>query len=346
MAGNIYPYNINQTLNWKVRNFPDDVYSFTASDYLTTLMSILLGNTGTGQLSTVQISSKINQQYLEFSDLDDILGNLLKAPRLPSETYSTNSNPFTDQIPVSYWYDIIEKDASYRSRLNGIASALMLGATKFGLQKIAEATSNSKIKVVEVWNTPTVVSGGVTIISGTSIATRGFGANEIVLIPQLLPDVPYDNNIKAAIFQTAEQIKPINSVITIASGQTSFIQAPYLPNGTTSGTYSVASGNSTYFYLNRGVIGNKINIPTYVNNNTDQTVVGRYWLRNNQLTQAPYFAHLQTQEEIIDVTQNISNVTITTTTTQQGYSPPTATSTTSLLASPILRITSTVYGAT
>lgn len=49
MAGNVFPISLNQTLLWKVRNFPDNIYNFDSIDNLTILMSILLGDAGVGQ---------------------------------------------------------------------------------------------------------------------------------------------------------------------------------------------------------------------------------------------------------------------------------------------------------
>ena len=68
-TGNSLPLNINQTLSWKTRNFPDNVYDLNPSDLLTTLMGVLLGNAGTGQLGASQVAAKLTQQYLQFSDL-------------------------------------------------------------------------------------------------------------------------------------------------------------------------------------------------------------------------------------------------------------------------------------
>ena len=346
MPGNIFPFHLNQTLNWKVRNFPDNVYNFNPTDYLTTLMSVLLGNTGVGQLSTVQTSSRLNQQFMEFSDLDNIMGMLLNTPRLPSEIYTLNVNPFTDQITTSGWTDIISKDASYRSRLDSTAAAYTRGATSFGLQRTAEAASGLKFRVIEVWNT--TLNG--TTISGTNIQTRGFGNNEVVFQPLVLPDIGFDNNSKSAVVQSLKNLKTVGSNFTIASGISNFVQLPYSSTGigtaTTSGNYTVlSSGVSEYFHMERTVTGNQINIPTYVNNTNDQTILSRYWLRNNQTTQAPYFAHLQTQETEINVTQNISAVNVSITTTANGYTPPPVVSTTNILSNPILKVTSTVYGS-
>ena len=101
MAGNTFPVNLHSTFSEKVRNFPDDIYNFNDGDNLTTLMKILLGNSGTGQLRNLQIAAKISQQYLEYSNLDYILGQILNVQRISPEIYSFATNPFIDQLTDS-----------------------------------------------------------------------------------------------------------------------------------------------------------------------------------------------------------------------------------------------------
>lgn len=345
MAGNTYPINLNQGLSWKVRNFPSDVYNFDSADNTTTLMSILLENTGTGQLNLAQTAARLNQQNMEFSDLDNILGQLLGISRLTSEIYSGTFNPFTDQIPLSQWDDVLSKDASYRERLDGVAASYLRGATPIGFQMASEATASIPFRVVEVWRTPTVVVSGVTLVSGTNIPTRGFGQNEIILFPLNLPDQPLTKVSRTGVYNTLRNLKTVGSIVTLTSGVAAFTKLPYIPvSGTyvTSGTYSILNGNSQYFYLDRQVLGTNLTPPSYVNTNSDSTIRGRYWLQNNQPATAPYFAHLLAQESVIDVTQNIFTVNITPISTA---GQPATYSATTMLANPILNITSTVYGA-
>ena len=54
MSGNLFSISPHSTLAAKVANFPENVYNFNQGDYLTTLMTILLGNSGTGQLKNIQ----------------------------------------------------------------------------------------------------------------------------------------------------------------------------------------------------------------------------------------------------------------------------------------------------
>jgi hypothetical protein len=345
MSSNIYPLNVTQGLSWRTRNFPEDVYDFAPSDFITELMDILVGNAGTGQLFMAQTAARLNQENMEFFDLDNIIGALLQTPRYPSEIYSTNHNPFIDQITISGWTDVLYKDSSYRERLIGVAAALTRGATPFGIQMVSDAVSGLKSRVIEVWNEQTVTVSGVTTISGTSIATRGFGQNEVVIRPRTLPDISYTTTTRNAILDSARNLKTTGSVVSVASGVVGYTQAPYVASGNTyvtNGTYSVLSGTGQFFFFDREVLGNGLNPPSYVNSNSDATIKGRYWLKNNAPTSAPQFAHLTTQESVINVTQNITTVNVTPLST--AGQPPTY-STTTMLTTPVLDITSTVYGA-
>jgi len=378
MAGNISAVNLYQTLLWKVRNFPDNVYAFRPEDNLTTLMSVLLDGPGVGQLSSVQTAARINQLYLEFSDIDRVLGILTGLSRASTEIYSLNTNPFIDQLTTSGWLDVYSKDSTFKGRMDSAMSARTKGATPFGVRALAESTLGTRVSFTEGFNIPTdtvssnytvsvsgntittlasgtvIVSGTITTVSGfiptvvngvvtsgyvgytTAAVTRNFGHNELVFTPYLLPDVPVDNNILKSLAATLQTLIPAESIVTVnkPSAVNPYEQIPAI----------VISGNSQFFFFDRQVLANNINIPANINSTQGTTVVanGRYWLQNNQTVPAAYFAHLQTQEDIINVTQNISTVSVTPISTAGNPAPY---STSSMLGVGTLNITSTVYGA-
>ncbi len=326
----VYPLNIPQTLPWKVRNFPDNVYNFNPTDNLTQFMGILLGPAGTGQIDRIYTSARINQENLEFSDLDNILGSLLNTRRLVKEMYSITNNPFTDQISIANWEEVISKDSAYRERLNGVSSAILQGATPLGLRNIANSTNSLENKIVEVWN---VTTSGTTI-SGTTYNTRGFGVNETVIIPAVPSDLIFDNDLQRDTLQSLYNLKPAGNIITIASGIN-----PY-----NSASYTVTSGNSEFFYLNRQVIANGVNTPTSVTNTSNTTVNSRYYLKNGVSVPAPHFAHLLTEESSTDLTSNISTVEVIPLSSLSSTGELPGYSTNLPLGNPSLPITATVYG--
>lgn len=324
--GNSYPININQTLLWKTRNFSDTVYNFDPLDNLTTLMSILLGNSGTGQLSSVQSAAKITQQYLTYSDLENTIGQLLNAPRLPNEIYNSNVNPFTDQLTISQWQDVYIKDSNYRERLIGMIAALLKGGNPLGIQAMSEAVYQNPVQVVENW---TSASG----VMATNNWSRGLGPNEVVIIPTGPVSIPVASGIRNGALKAVESLAPVSAIITQVSG---------VVDNFTPLTYTSISGNSEFFYLTQTVTANNVNIPSYVLGSTDPTVTSRYWLTNNQAQQAPYFAYLQSQESLIDLTNNISIVNVTPYANGQAL---VVSGTTTPLGNRNLSVTSTFFGA-
>jgi hypothetical protein len=326
----VYPLNLPQTLPWKVRNFPDDVYNFNPTDNLTQLMNILLGTAGTGQIDQIFTAARINQENLEFSDLDNILGLLLNTRRLVTEMYSAVSNPFTDQLSIENWEDVISKDSAYRERLNGVSSSYLQGATPIGLRNIANATNSLENKIVEVWN---VTTSGVTI-SGTNYQTRGFGVNETLIIPLVPGDLSFNNDLQRDTLQSLYNLKPVGNIVTIASGIN-----PYTNLG-----YTVTSGNSEFFYLNRQILANGINTPFTIINTSNNTVNSRYFLKNNINVNAPQFAHLLTEESTTDVTLNISSVTVTPLSSLSSTGELPGYNTTLPIGKPSLPVTATCYG--
>ena len=327
MPTNSFPYSLAQTLLWKVRNFPDEVYSFTPENNLTTLMSVLLGGAGTGQFATAQTAARINQQHLEFSDLDTILGFLLNVSRNSNEVYTKPINPFTDQLQLADWKEVWAKDSNFRERLVGIIAGLLRGATLLGVQTLAEAVLQTKVRVVENWTT---ASGSMLSLN----YSRGFGPNEIILIPVAPSGLTPTLNDRSNLLNTTGKIIPTGAVTTVISGAVNnYVAIPF----------TSISGSSTFFYYQRNVTATKYSPPSNVLYAPDNTVASRYWLQNNQSVQAPYFAHLQTQETIIDLTANVTTVRANRLT---GINNIASTNETTLpIGSSKTRVTSTIYGA-
>lgn len=326
----VYSLNLPQGLPWKVRNFPDNVYNFNPLDNLTKIMSVLLGSAGTGQLDKIYTAARINQENLEFSDLDNILGVLLNARRLVSEMYNGVGNPFTDQLSITNWEDVISKDSAYRERLNGISSSYVQGATPIGLRNVVDSTNSLENRVIEVWN---ITTSGLTI-SGTNYKIRGFNSNETVIVPMVPQDLSFNNDLQRDTLQSLYNLKPTGNIVTIASGIN-----PY-----NSISYTVISGNSEFFYLNRQVIANGISIPSVAYNTSNTALSSRYFLKNNVSIEAPQFAHLLAEESITDLTANISTVAVIPLSSVSATQELPGYNTTLPIGNPSLPITSTVYG--
>jgi len=320
MAGNNFPVQLHSTFFKKVSNFPVDIYNFNDGDNLTTLMQILLGNSGTGQLRNIQTAARITQEILEFSDLDQILGTLLNVSRVSSEVYSFPTNPFIDQLQNTQWQEIARKDARYRERLLGAAEAFQMGSNLWGILTLAEALSGVKFYLTESWRSPGY---------GRSSLNQG---QEIVLIPLIdNAGVFVWSQAKARyILQAIHMLVPSNFIVSFGTPKTILTNVP-LSNVAVNG--NEPSGYSEYFYLQPTVTAtatfNPAIIPVGANT--------RYWLVNGQNIIAPYFAHLQSEEIVIDVTGSITSVSSTDT---AGIGAPSDS-----VALPSLQITSTLYGA-
>jgi len=328
MAGNIFSISPHSTLASKVLNFPETVYNFNEGDYLTTLMTILLGNSGTGQLKNIQTVARLGQETIEFDNLDNILGQIFNMKRLSSEIYSFATNPFIDQLQQIQWQEIVRKDANYRERLLGAAEAYQTGATLWAILTLCEASCGIRFYAVEGWRTKGYGRSGVN------------SDQEIVLLP--ISDgsfFTWDQGKAQAILQVIQSIIPSNFIISFGPVQNTLNQIP-LTSVAISGmdmngnpTTMEPAGYSEYFYLQPSVTANNIVTPI----NIPIGASTRYWLMNGMPINAPYFAHLQTQEISIDATGNIANVTST---DNNGINGPGQS-----VAQPTLQVTSTMYGA-
>ena len=314
MPANLLPVSLHNTFIQKVRNFPDDVYNFNDNDNLTTLMKILLGNSGTGQLNNLQMVARLGQQTLEFSNLDNILGTILEVQRTSPEIYSFATNPFIDQLTATQWQEVAEKDASYRETLLGAAEAFQMGATVWGILTLCQALTGIKFYAVETWRTPGYGRSGINT------------QEEIVLIPLLDNSgiFTWNQSDAHAILSTAQIMIPTNFVISFGKPIQTFTQVPLSDVAT-------ASGYSVNFFLQPSVQTAQINPPA----NPKPGTYTRYWLKNNSSSTAPFFAHLLTQEKSIDQTGNITFCS----STDPSVNPSNS------IANPSLSVTATMYGA-
>jgi len=280
---------------------------------------MLLGNSGTGQLKNIQTVARLGQEIIEYSNLDNILGQILGISRISSEIYSFATNPFIDQLLNTQWEEVALKDAKYRERLLGAAEAFQTGATLWAILTLCEALTSVKFYAVESWRTPGYGRSGVN------------SGQEIVLIP-LVDNSFYtwDQSKAQAILKAITTILPSQFVVSFGT--------PYKTLNPVALTATVVSGStpsgySEYFYLQPTVTANNIYTPGTIPAGA-QT---RYWLQKNQKSVAPYFSHLQTEELVIDLTGNIVNVTST---DNNGSGAPS-----NSVALSTLQVTATLYGA-
>lgn len=292
MATYTFPIDINQTLDWKVRNFPDDIYYFNPGDHLTNLMETLLGGSGTGQLSTLQTTARINEQLygMEYSDLDAILGTLLTVSRTSEEQYdSTIINPFLQQITVEDWKGIIGSDGSYRGRLREALIAVNRGATVLGMKQMAEAISGVPCDIVENWK------------------STAYSRFEYPSPYEFVVLLKYSNNgqnivdpeIKSLIYTVLNHLKPVGTICTVYP---TWQDPNYLEV-----TPRTSQADSEWFELERTVIAPTIP-PAPPNSNP--VISSRYWLIPGQPVPAPQFSHMRTQEASINMTNTVASIQI------------------------------------
>lgn len=293
MASYTFPIDFHQTLSWKVRNFPDEVYNFNPGDHLTNLMSALLGDSGTGQLASLQTTARINEQIdgMEFSDLDSILGTLLSTTRLSDEQYESAINPFLQQLPISTWQNVTASDASYRERLKAALQAVDRGATCLGMTQMAEAISGVPCDVIETWKVPSV----------TRFPTAS--QYEFVIYPKLASDSSaFSPEVRGMIYTVLQHLKPVGTIVTVSTG----VVVQELVSTRT----GVAS--SEWFEFQRQVLAPVVQPCVFYLAGTtslqDPITSSRYWLNPGALSTAPNFAHMRSQEVEINMTNMVAKV--------------------------------------
>lgn len=318
----VFPYTLPQTLEWKVRNFPDNIYNFNPGDHLTNLMTVLLGDAGTGQLGRVQTSAQINETLygMEFGDIDSIMGALLSIQRYSFEGVFAQaiSNPFLEQLNWVEWDTVDGGDTNFRERVILILQALGLGATPQGISLLCEGITGCPCDVVESWQNPNFsrfpVSGGVAEFQ-----------NEFVVIPRVNSlqntrrvfasesGVYFSKEIQSAAYVALQRFKPEQSIASVApqvSGSPAYTGE--LPNFVLSDVQiPVRQGFSDFemFEFTRVVTGPaSLSVPPV--DSQLPIINSRYWLSstNPSTTLAPTFAHHRRQECSLDMTNSVSKV--------------------------------------
>jgi hypothetical protein len=132
------------------------------------------------------------------------------------------------------------------------------------------------------------------------------------------------------LIKVVQRLIPTNFIISVGTPivQLSQISIVYTnQNGTTN-----ANNLSENFYLTKTVSASNLSTPGTLESGLET----RYWLRNRSTQVAPIFAHLQTQEMILDLTGSIASTSVT------GSEDNTSEDS---IALPTVTITSTVYGS-
>ena len=265
MSANIFSLIIDQVLSTKTDNFPDSIYNIGPQNHITILLNTLLGDAGTGQLNKVQTTALNTQDLngIEFSDLDNIPGFLIGAPRLPNEQYNFLNNPFTQQLTKNDLNLIATADSHYRERLSLMLTAINNGATILGLTLLAEAMLGTQVRITEVWKS--MYSGGNYVYTSPSSSpnlntnsktkiSSMFNTNsisEFLIIPK--GETNFDQNLISSLMQTMEFLKPSNSIATFYPASYTYNNVSYdntsntvnFPNGYTarpSDLYSQVTG--------------------------------------------------------------------------------------------------------
>ena len=253
MSANVFPINIDQNFLNKVQNFPEEVYSFNETNNLYALMNTLLGDSGAGQLTKLQTTAFNTQDLrgIEFTDLDQTIGFLTGIARKPSENYSSNINPFGQQLNRQTWDSVYSDDSEYRERLSLLLTAINNGATVLGLTLIAEAALGVPVRIIEKWKSSfsggsyIYLRPGSTPVQNNNIKTlfssvfQTNSPNEFAIVP-IGGDTISQDSINA-LMQMIELLKPANSFVTFYNPNYTYKNISYSETGY---TVTLNNGNS------------------------------------------------------------------------------------------------------
>lgn len=280
------PFQLHRTFDYKVRGFPESVYSFGPHDHLTNLMRVLLDDPGVGQLLKMQTAARLSETLggTQFGELDYFFGSILRFPRLAEEVYPYD--PFVDQLTAEEWREVENKDAEYRERISLFLQAVGVGGTVEGIAMAAEAACGYECMVLESWRYNENLGLG-------TYAGRVAAANREIVI---VPDVDtLDGSRRRAIYQAVEKIKPANVIVTVDEDGLAVRQVIVVRH--------IASP-SEYFEIRKHVTG--VNPPAAPPSDK------YYWITDGVEVEARSFAHLRRMEQKFHLNNSVTKVEVLT----------------------------------
>jgi hypothetical protein len=208
----------------KVRNFPEEAYSFERGTHLRALMWSLLGDPGLGQLRKWQEIARAAGHigFAEFGDLDYFWGTFLGLARLPAEQYPWD--PYVDPLTHEQDDEVRIKDGLYRARLRLLLMALARGATNEGMAMACEAACGVPCQVLEVWRALDGTGPDTSQPSTTWAAETEYPYGARV-IPSP-PNAHLYRAVQAGFSGTAQPAFPTGAGATVADGTVVWQEVP------------------------------------------------------------------------------------------------------------------------
>lgn len=138
----------------RLGHFDPAIYDLRDESHLMKLLKVLLGAPGAGGLRRQLLVARLQNTFsgMHFLDLDRFYGALFGVKRSSTERYlNPNFDPYSQGASSSEWDDIHSRDASYRDRLSKFAKTIPMGATKVGMEAMAEALTSVDCEIYESW---------------------------------------------------------------------------------------------------------------------------------------------------------------------------------------------------
>ena len=142
-----------QTVQARLRHFPEEVYDTSPSTHIYRLVAALVGDSGVGQLKKRMLMQRLAStlQGTHFYDLDRFYGALLGFERTVNEYL--RYDPYLEPQTIEVWQGIQDRDGSYRSRVEQLAAAIQYGPRAIGMELIAEALLGIDVEISESFET-------------------------------------------------------------------------------------------------------------------------------------------------------------------------------------------------
>lgn len=263
---------LERTFDYRVRNFPEEVYAIERGNHLTKLLKVLLGDAGTGGLSKIQTVARLSESLntTHYTELDYFFGVFLGFPRLPEEMYSYD--PFSDQLTAGQWNEVEIRDGMYRDRIKKYLRATIMGGTHDGVALAAEAACGYPCQILEMWR--------YTDDLGLNTDPGRFGGTnpkEFVVVP-LTDDLSMFR--RRNIYNVVNKIKPADTVCTVDEGAYTITKVIAIRH---------AVSPSEYFEVRRYVTSSNAPKPDYTR---------YFWVSDGEEVAAPNFAHMTHQETV------------------------------------------------
>lgn len=287
-----------QRKSW-LQSFPEEIYNLADTSHIARLAEALCGDPGVGAARKTLMVKRLQTALPEvrFTDLDLVYNGIFDFPRLEREKYSYQ---ITDLLTAEQREEISLKDASYRRRIARFMKAFQYGASRMGMELIAESVFDCDCEVVSAIDY--AISVG---LAQGDVSAQHIGENEDGLIDErefviiVMTDDDLTDEQTYLCHKMLYRLMPVDSVVSVKTRKEIFAITGAQDLSVIDMDYKIVDVSSEYWAVKKMVTGRM---------DWDYAKYPHLWVEPGVAKEAPTQPLVYSQEEAFDITHMIKDV--------------------------------------